>query len=110
MKFSLLLGLILAAAPGFAQTTAPDVRPSPPTAPSTITRDDCGDATVVAHRLTTPLAFDGRLDESVYRSTQPFGDFIQQEPVEGGPSSDKTEVWVFFDDANLYVAARLWEK
>ena len=38
-----------------------------------------------------------------------FGDFIQQEPHEGQPATDKTEVWVFFDRDNLYVSARMYD-
>ena len=38
---------------------------------------------------------------------QPYADFVQQEPHEGEPATDKTEVWVFFDDKNIYVGARL---
>ena len=55
------------------------------------------------------LDFDGRLDDPVYRQVPSFGDFIQQEPHEGQPATDRTEVWVLYDDANVYVAARLWE-
>ena len=43
------------------------------------------------------------------RDVPPFGDFVQQEPLEGQPATEKTEVWVFFDDENIYVGARLWE-
>ena len=80
---------------------------APPTA--TITRDDTGQTTVRAQRLPASLTMDGRLDEAFYRDVNSFGDFIQQDPIEGAAATDRTEVWVFFDEANLYVAARLWE-
>lgn len=35
--------------------------------------------------------------------------FIQSEPTEGAPATEKTEIWVFFDDAYVYFAARCWE-
>ena len=46
------------------------------------------------------------------RSTPPFrpiDGFIQQLPVEGVPATEPTEVWVFFDDDNLYIAARCYD-
>lgn len=78
-------------------------------APETIVRDRDGRATIRTMRLPSPMQFDGRLDEPFYRDTKPFGDFIQQEPHDGQPATEKTEAWVFFDDDNVYVAVRLWE-
>ncbi len=52
------------------------------------------------------LKVDGRLDEAVYSRFEPASDFIQQEPKEGEPATERTEAWVFFDDKNIYVAAR----
>jgi hypothetical protein len=83
--------------------------PPAPSAPSVINRDADGRATVRAVRLTAPLRVDGRLDEAIYSSLPPIGDFIQQEPVEGPPATEKTEVWLLFDDEALYVTFRLWE-
>ena len=82
--------------------------PAPPP-PAVITRDDEGRATVRAVRLTAPLRVDGRLDEAIYGALPPIGDFIQQEPLEGPPATEKTEVWLLFDDEALYVSFRLWE-
>ncbi|MFM8535280.1 MAG: DUF5916 domain-containing protein, partial [Acidimicrobiia bacterium] len=81
-----------------------------PVLPDTIHRADDGTVTVRAVALTAPLAFDGRLDDPIYRDVKSFGDFIQQDPLEGDTATDRTEVWVFFDEANLYVSAKLWEK
>ena len=61
---------------------------------------------VRAVRLTGPLQIDGRLDEEIYASVPPIDGFVQQLPVEGVPASEPTDLWVFFDDDNLYVAAR----
>ena len=36
-------------------------------------------------------------------------DFIQQEPQEGEPSTEKTEFWVFFDDDTFYLSVRVWD-
>lgn len=83
--------------------------PPPPVPPASITRDAEGRATVRAHRLVEALRLDGRLDEPMYTQVEPIGDFIQQEPREGQPATEKTEAWVFFDDKAIYVAARCWD-
>jgi hypothetical protein len=64
---------------------------------------------VRAVRVATPLKIDGRLDESPYTTIQPISDFIQQEPREGEPATEKTDAWIFFDDTSLYIAARCWD-
>ena len=80
-----------------------------PAAPETIARDATGRATVRAVRLSEPIRVDATLDESVYQTVQPFGGFIQQLPAEGEPSTERTDVWVFYDAQNVYVGARLWD-
>src|SRR5262249_19058034 len=52
---------------------------------------------------------DGRLDEGVYTTIEAIGGFVQQEPSEGELTTEKTEVWLFFDDRNIYVSARCWD-
>ena len=52
---------------------------------------------------------DGRLDEAIYGVVSGAIDFIQQEPYEGQPATEKTEVWVLFDAKNLYLAFRMWD-
>ena len=76
------------------------------TAQTSVTRDERGRATVRAVRLTEPLRLDGRLDEEIYRTVPPIDGFLQQVPQEGAPATEPTEMWVFFDDENIYVAAR----
>ncbi|MFN7984230.1 MAG: DUF5916 domain-containing protein [Vicinamibacterales bacterium] len=83
--------------------------PPPPTLPDTITRDDQGHATVRAVRVATPMKIDGKLDEAIYGTVHPASGFIQMEPHFGDPASEKTEVWVFFDDKNVYVTIKAWE-
>ena len=79
-----------------------------PVPPDVITRDPQGRVTLRATRLSAPLVLDGRLDDEVYSLVPGAGDFIQQEPHEGQPVTDKTEIWVFFDNKNVYVSARMW--
>jgi hypothetical protein len=114
----LVIGVVFLA--GNAQagqaTTAPGVElPSgfsglrPPVLPATVTRDELGRTIVRAIRLTQPLRVDGRLDESVYSTVEPISDFIQNDPQAGAPGTEKTELWVTFDDAYVYVSFRCWE-
>ena len=62
-----------------------------------------------AVRVATPLSIDGRLDEEVYNVVPPTGGFIMQDPQEGGQPTEQTDTWVFFDNENLYIAARCWD-
>src|SRR5688500_1947708 len=74
-----------------------------------LTRDGEGRTTVRATRIQEPLELDGRLDESWYQTIPPLDEFIQQEPRVGEPATEKTEAWIFFDDENIYFAARNWD-
>jgi hypothetical protein len=74
-----------------------------------IGRDAEGRVSVQATRYNGNVDIDGILDESVYRELTPITDFIQQIPIEGAPASERTEAWVYYDDDNLYVAARNYE-
>ncbi len=104
------MAAVLVATVASAQPTAQILDgPPAPVPPEVISRSAEGSATVRTRRLPSPLTFDGKLDEAVYRDVKAIGDFIQQDPFEGQPSTEKTEVWVFFDDTNIYVSARLWE-
>ena len=38
-----------------------------------------------------------------------MSDLIQTEPQEGSPATEKTEVWILYDDDYVYVSGRLWE-
>jgi len=105
---------VLAWAPATSAQPAPAsvagaVSPPAPTLPDTITRDEQGRATVRAVRLAAPMRVDGRLDEGVYDTVRPAGGFIQMEPRFGEPATERTDVWVFFDEDNVYVSFRAWE-
>jgi hypothetical protein len=74
------------------------------------TRDSAtGKVSIRAIRLTEPLRVDGRLDESLYTDANPASDFVQMEPEGGKSATEKTEVWVAFDQRNVYVSMRAWE-
>ena len=83
--------------------------PAPPTLPATIARDEQGRMTIRAVRLQTPLRIDGQVDEAIYSTVEPITDFVQMEPAGGQPASEKTDVWLLFDQDNVYVTLRAWE-
>src|SRR5436190_13040462 len=81
----------------------------PPIAPETVTRDDKGHAVLRAVRITRPLTLDGRLDDEVYAAVPGIDGFLQQVPREGEPATEATEVWIFFDENNVYFSARCFD-
>jgi uncharacterized protein DUF5916 len=48
------------------------------------------------------ITVDAKLDEPVWHEIEPITDFVQTNPDEGRPASEKTEVRVFYDDNNIY--------
>ena len=75
----------------------------------TLTRTSDGTVNITAVRILEGLTLDGQLDEPYYREVPSFTGFTQLDPVEGAPATEKTEVWIFFDDTNLYIAALCWD-
>jgi len=93
----------------YAQTPAAIASPSAPLAPSVITRSATGHATVRAIKLSAPLTLDGVLDEAVYTREAPFGGLIQVAPNDGEPSTERSDIWITYDDRNIYLTCRCWE-
>ena len=105
----LTLGFALGLTLGFgAPAAAQNILPMP-VAPEVVARDGQGGTTVRATRLTQEIRLDGRLDEAVYQTVHPITGLIQQIPDEGAPASERTDVWVLFDENSLYVTARAFE-
>jgi len=80
-----------------------------PRAPAVKTQDADGHVTVRAVRISNPLVVDGRLDDPVYQTVPAIDGFIQQLPDEGAPPTEPTEIWILFDDDNIYLSARCWD-
>ena len=55
------------------------------------------------------IDLDGRILEDIWQSATPITDFMQQEPVEGGTPSERTEIRVIFDTDHLYIGAILYD-
>jgi len=64
--------------------------------------------TIKAYRLKSPIIIDGKLTEEAWRQSG-LDDFTQSDPIDGGKPSEKTEVWIAYDENALYVAARLYD-
>ena len=47
---------------------------------------------------------DGRVNDAVWQTVQPYATFTQQDPIEGAPASEKTEVRVLVGKGNLYIS------
>ncbi|MET0398708.1 MAG: DUF5916 domain-containing protein, partial [Longimicrobiaceae bacterium] len=90
---ALLLAAAAGAAPAAAQSGAEHPR----------------DLAVRAVERTSPIALDGRLDEAVWASAPAAGGFTQQDPQEGRPATQRTEVRFAYDADALYVGARMYD-
>ena len=66
-------------------------------------------AHVQAVRLTHPVAVDGVLSDPIWSSAERISAFVQRDPSEGSAPTESTVVWVAYDDAALYVAARMYD-
>jgi hypothetical protein len=99
-------GLLVVAA---AAAAAAQSGPSAPDPASVLTREADGRVVIRATRVPQPLVIDGRLDDAAYREVPSFSGFIQADPQEGAPSTERTEAWVLFDDSNLYITVRCYD-
>ena len=83
--------------------------PPPPVPPAVIARDNAGGVTVRAVQADEPLRIDGLLDEAIYSRVLAISGFIQNDPEEGAPATEKTEVWLLYDSDHVYIVAKCWE-
>ena len=63
--------------------------------------------TADATRREGTVAIDGRLDEAAWQRATPVTRFRQFQPDEGAPASLPMEVRILYDDAALYIGARM---
>jgi hypothetical protein len=66
---------------------------------------------VSAVRINTDerISIDGKLDESPWQRVPPVTDFIQQDPDNGQPASERTELRVLFDRDKLYIGVECFD-
>lgn len=55
------------------------------------------------------ISIDGRVDEAAWAAATPVTEFLQQRPDEGKPASEKTELRILYDDAAIYIGARMYD-
>ena len=55
------------------------------------------------------LMLDGRLDEPVWARAEPAGDFVQIDPDNGQPATERTEVRIAFDADALYIGVTCYD-
>ena len=61
-----------------------------------------GRPSVTAVRTDEPPRIDGTLDDQVWQQAARISRFVQQNPVEGAPPSEETDVYIAYDDNHLY--------
>jgi hypothetical protein len=59
---------------------------------------------------TEPVRVDGRLDEPIWQAAPLISGFLQREPLEGRPASERTEVRILYDHEALYIGAWLYDR
>ncbi len=74
--------------------------------PNLMTTEAIASATVVSE---TPV-IDGNLSEPSWQNAQVLTGFVQQEPMDGEPGSERTEVRILYDGEALYVGAWLFDR
>jgi hypothetical protein len=64
---------------------------------------------VDAKRAALAPVIDGSLDEPVWRDAAMIDSFTQQEPSDGAPATERTEVLVLYDAQHLYIGLRAFD-
>jgi hypothetical protein len=96
--------------PALAQGTDHRHEPTPAEKPAAI---DAGQSSrerpsLTAVRATQAIRVDGVLDDADWSSAPVIDRFVQQEPQEGQPATDRTEVRVLYDAGHLYIGVRAY--
>jgi hypothetical protein len=70
-----------------------------------------GDDRLVLHAAKTEKApqIDGDLESEIWEHAQVAGRFIQKQPHEGIPATERTEAKILYDSANLYIGVKCFD-
>ncbi|MFP5265187.1 MAG: sugar-binding protein [Blastocatellia bacterium] len=71
--------------------------------------ESSGKRRIRAVRAREEIHIDGVLNEAAWDLAAPAADFRQEEPNEGAPATEKTEVRVLYDNKYLYVGIRAFD-
>jgi Domain of unknown function (DUF5916)/Carbohydrate family 9 binding domain-like len=97
-------------APPPPASAAPETPVPPPAAPpASSSAPPAGQYVVRPVRLSSAPVIDGKLDDAVWREAAKLGSFTQINPTEGAPASEPTEVFLGYDENNLYIGARCYD-
>ncbi len=97
----------LSGQPGSVGTTGPAGAPAPTPRRETLGAGPgagilTGRPSVRPTRTTTPPRIDGRLDDPVWQEATTLNEFVQQRPLDRAPATEETEVYITYDNSNLY--------
>ena len=70
--------------------------------------EDPGQKTVQIARTAARPVIDGALDDAAWANAARIDNFHQVNPVEYAEPSERTEIYLLYDDDALYVAARIY--
>lgn len=93
--FLFVLGLSLSQAVFFVQTSQ--------------AQDSTSVKTIQIHRTSNPPKIDGKLDDPCWGECQELSDFVQNDPKNGEAPTEKTSVWMCYDENNLYIAFHCYD-
>ena len=77
--------------------------------PSLVNAQEAARLQTEASRVASPPVLDGLLDDAAWATAQTIENFVQREPNEGEPVSERTEVKLLYDDEALYVGAWMYD-
>jgi hypothetical protein len=103
--------LLSAAALLFAAGSAASAQQMTPQGQGNGQNDNGGRRTMTALRLaeSETVSLDGRLDEPFWSRVLPAANFIQQDPQNGRPATEPTEVRIAFDGDALYIGVTAYD-
>src|SRR5438552_7718271 len=109
LMFALSMTLFSVATQAQQPSTSINPQATSSPSPTPLSQDSKGTRRIHATRTTDTIKIDGMLDEPAWSLVQPATDFLQQQPNEGTPASERTEVRVLFDDKNIYLGIRAFD-
>lgn len=65
--------------------------------------------TVSIRQIEAKIRVDGRMDEPVWSQITPITEFVQTNPDEGAPASERTEAFLFYDDEKIYFGFKCYD-
>ena len=57
---------------------------------------------------TSAIVIDGHLDENIWESAAYHSNFVQRDPVDGDPATEKTEFAILYDNVYLYIGIKAY--